>query len=182
VTCLHSLEYSSATFPTSLSLGMLRDVSRRFYTLYTFLPPPLCIPILPYIPIYLPLPHYSLPYTNLLVPMLRDLPDVLVFSLSLTTPPPRPPYIPPNTTPFATPPYIFSRLPYTFAISPYTIPLDLSIPMLDHSLLVHFSTTSLSLVVPFDPSPSLCHRLVIRSFDIIWFIPSCFLRSQSLLD
>ena len=84
---------------------------------------------------------------------------------------------------------IVSRLFSTFYIFSFHLPISIPcVPITSRSIallatpdlpLVHFPTTFPSFAVSFDPSPSLCHRRVIRSFDIILVRSLWFLRSQS---
>ena len=84
---------------------------------------------------------------------------------------------------------IVSRLFSTFYIFSPHLPISiLCVPITSRSIallatpdlpLVRFSTTFLSFIIPFDPPPSPCHRLVIRSLDIILVRSLWFLRSQS---
>ena len=86
-------------------------------------------------------------------------PYLMLSSLSLATPPNLPISLP-TLQHLRLFPIISCRLPYAYGTSPYVISLNPSIPMLDHFLLAHFSTTSLSFFIPFDPSPFLFHELV----------------------
>src|ERR1700710_61644 len=133
-----------------------------------------------------------------------DVPTFSPFDLDLRPAPPRPATCDLRFLAFSIPRTLFpshslpitsrsvpivSRLFSTFYIFSSHLPISiLCVPITSRSIallatpdlpLVCFSTTFLSFIIPFDPPPSPCHRLVIRSFDIILVRSLWFLRSQS---
>src|ERR1700710_1387167 len=128
-----------------------------------------------------------------------DVPTFSPFDLDLRPAPPRPATCDLRSLAFSIPRTFFpshslpipsrsvpiaSRLFSTFYTFSFHLPISIPcVPITSRSIallatpdppLVRFSTTFLSFIIPFDPPPSPCHRLVIRSLDIIlvrslWF-------------